>query len=59
MKPQSKNDVENWQCQSCSLCMDKQFVKEHTELTGHKQIIKTDPWEIVINSELSWRNLND
>ncbi len=43
----SKSKVENWQCKTCHLCMDKPFVNEHTQLTGHQIIIKTDPWEVV------------
>jgi len=29
----------NYQCQTCGLCMAKSFVGEHTWLTGHKTII--------------------
>ena len=38
--------VENWQCQTCHLCMDRPFVEEHTRLTGHSQIIKKDAREV-------------
>ena len=42
----NKRQVENWQCQTCHLCMDKPFVEEHTRLTGHSQIIKKDAWDV-------------
>lgn len=47
--------VENWQCQTCKLCMDKPFVEEHTQLTGHKIIIKKDVW-VVANEIISTFN---
>lgn len=42
----NKREVENWQCQTCYLCMDKPFVEEHTRLTGHSIIIKKDAMKV-------------
>lgn len=32
--------TDNWQCQTCSLCMSGNLVGDHKWLTGHKKIIK-------------------
>lgn len=38
--------TDNWQCQTCGLCMAKSFVGEHKWLTGHKKIIQKDPEQV-------------
>ena len=42
----NNGEIENWQCQTCHLCMDPQFIAEHVELTGHTKIIKKDAWDV-------------
>ena len=32
--------TDNWQCQTCGLCMSGNFVGEHKWLSGHKKVIK-------------------
>lgn len=32
--------TDNWQCQTCGLCMSGIMVGEHKWLSGHKKVIK-------------------
>lgn len=38
--------TDNYECQTCGVCMAKSFVGEHRWLTGHKTIIKKPVEEV-------------